>query len=268
MKFHLLLAIFVLVIGSFSMAYAQTTYTINIPTGAGDPDAPYFWQSEKDGRTDGVIHIVLGDTVNWENADTVTHTVTSGTVDAGPDGIFDTGLFPPGQSFRYTFEELGNYPYYCVVHPWMVGEVIVTEGMSVLPDVGKQVGDGTSFDVEYQFSRLLANPLIDVDQKSITFELVGNAKSSDHTLFVKLDSDLLDGPYVVWVDGEKLTDFEHDKEGEMNLLSLPLTENAKLLTIVGTSVVPEFGVLSVVVLAVAIISVVALSQKSRLHIGL
>ncbi len=36
-------------------AIAITTYTINIPNGASDPEAPYFWASEKDGNTDGII---------------------------------------------------------------------------------------------------------------------------------------------------------------------------------------------------------------------
>ena len=67
-----------LVISVSNFAFAQTTYDVNIPTGAASPDAPYFWQSEKDGTTTGIVKILTGDTITWKNADTAAHTVTSG----------------------------------------------------------------------------------------------------------------------------------------------------------------------------------------------
>ena len=94
-----------------------SSYDINIPTGAASPDAPYFWQSEKDGSTTGDITINIGDEVVWKNADTAAHTVTSGTPADGPDEMFDSGLFAPGKSFSFAFTEKGQYPYYCLVHP-------------------------------------------------------------------------------------------------------------------------------------------------------
>jgi plastocyanin len=33
--------------------------------------------------------------------------------------------FPPVSSFTVTFEEPGTYPYFCAIHPWMVGQVVV-----------------------------------------------------------------------------------------------------------------------------------------------
>jgi plastocyanin len=36
--------------------------------------------------------------------------------------------FPPVSSFTMTFEEPGTYPYFCAIHPWMIGQVIVREG--------------------------------------------------------------------------------------------------------------------------------------------
>ncbi|KFM18935.1 Plastocyanin protein [Marine Group I thaumarchaeote SCGC AAA799-P11] len=263
----LLFGISLLVVSSFGTVYAQSSYTIKIPTGASDPNAPYFWQSEKDGSTTGTIEILRGDTVVWSNADTAPHTVTSGTPETGPDEMFDSGLFDPGEFFVLEFENVGSFPYFCIIHPWMVGEVKVTEGFSILPDVGKTVTDGDkSFDVEYKFSRLLSNPQINVDQKSITFELVGNSKSSNHDLVLKLSSELLDGPYVIWADGKKLSDFQHEKENGMNTLVIPLTEQSKTLTIVGTFVIPEFGTVAIMILSVAIISVIMFTAKSKLNL--
>ena len=66
-----------------------------------------------------------GSSVSWINDDSAAHTVTSGTVDAGLTGIFDSGLFISGGTFEFTFDDAGTYDYFCMVHPWMTGQVIV-----------------------------------------------------------------------------------------------------------------------------------------------
>ena len=71
------------------------------------------------------VTIAVGGEVTWTNDDTAAHTVTSGTVADGPDGVFDSGLLLPNAMFAHTFEDAGEYPYYCVVHPWMIGTVTV-----------------------------------------------------------------------------------------------------------------------------------------------
>ncbi len=244
--------------------FAQTSYDVNIPTGAASPDAPYFWQSEKDGSTSGNVEILIGDTSVWKNADTAAHTVTSGTAIEGPDDIFDSGLFAPGKSFTYKFSEIGHYPYYCTLHPWMEGTIIVTAGYSIIPNVGKEVGDGyTFFDVEYDFNRVLSTAIIDEEQKSITFEIIGDAKTDNHDLELRLPSGLVDGPFVIWVDGKNLSDFENILEGDLNVLFVPLDADSKILTIVGTSIVPEFGPMALAILGVSVVSMIVLSQKFK-----
>jgi len=71
------------------------------------------------------VSVPVGGTVFWNNEDTAAHTVTSGTPNGGPDGIFDSSLFMSGNTFEFTFDEAGEYDYFCMVHPWMVGKVIV-----------------------------------------------------------------------------------------------------------------------------------------------
>ena len=264
--FLFLIASVLLLIHLSTNAYAQETYDILIPTGAASPDAPYFWQSEKDGSTSGIIEILVDQTVVWKNADTATHTVTSGTAADGPDDIFDSGLFAPGKSFTQNFSEAGTFPYFCLVHPWMDGSVIVSAGYSIIPQVGKQAGDGeTFFDLEYDFNRLLTDVSIDEGQKSITFEIIGNAKSDDNLLELRLPSALIEGPFVVWIDEEMITDFEHVSEDDINVLLINMGSDSKLLTIVGTSIVPEFGQIAMLVLVFSIISAIVLSQKMPLR---
>ena len=67
----------------------------------------------------------VGGTVTWTNDDTAAHTVTSGTPTDGPDGMFDRSIIMSGATFEYTFEEAGQYDYFCIVHPWMTGKVSV-----------------------------------------------------------------------------------------------------------------------------------------------
>lgn len=71
------------------------------------------------------VTITIGGTVTWKNADTASHTVTSGTPASGPSGEFDSSLVMVGGDFSYEFEDAGKYDYFCMVHPWMQGTVIV-----------------------------------------------------------------------------------------------------------------------------------------------
>jgi predicted secreted protein with PEFG-CTERM motif len=261
--FALLIAILFVPLGA-NMAFAQETYVINIPTGAADITAPYFWQSEKDGDTSGKIEVRALDYVRWENADTAAHTVTSGTPEDGPDGIFDSSLFAPGKDFQYQFTIGGNYEYFCLVHPWMTGVVIVTSELQIIPNVGANAGDGkTTFNVEYEFNRMIASATIDEEQNALTFEIVGKAKSEDNTLSLMLPKDLIREPLVIWVDGKQISDFEITSKGGINEVVIPLDEKSERLTIVGASVVPEFGAITMAILAIGVLSFIALTFKTQ-----
>ena len=71
----------------------------------------------------------VGDKILMSNSDpTGVHTFTSGTVDGftpQPDGTFDTGVLMSGDAFEWTPTETGTYPYYCMLHTWMVGTITV-----------------------------------------------------------------------------------------------------------------------------------------------
>ena len=84
------------------------------------------------------VSIDVREEVIWRNEDSFSHTITSGTPDDGPDGVFDSGLLPPMRYFSHTFSEAGAedysswrgegiYDYYCTFHPWMKGMVVVGE---------------------------------------------------------------------------------------------------------------------------------------------
>jgi plastocyanin len=72
------------------------------------------------------VSIKVGDTVVWANDDSAAHTVTSGSPTAGPSGVFDSSLLIAGGTYSHTFASSGTVDYFCMVHPWMVGNVKVS----------------------------------------------------------------------------------------------------------------------------------------------
>jgi len=92
---------------------------VAIPEGAAIPeDGQIYYDPE-------VIDVTIGTTVTWENVDNTMHTATSGNPDGGADGVFDSDIMSAGDKFEFTFTDAGNYDYYCILHPWMIGTVNV-----------------------------------------------------------------------------------------------------------------------------------------------
>jgi plastocyanin len=100
----------------------NTTNSVSIVSGASTLTT--------DAYSPNPIQVSVGTTVTWTNNDAQPHTVTSGS-NGQPDNKFNsspnfTPLLNPGQTFSFTFTEAGNYPYFCALHPNMVGTVIVS----------------------------------------------------------------------------------------------------------------------------------------------
>ena len=94
---------------------------VSIPEGSGAPGC----EETDECYIPSTLNISAGTTVVWKNNDAAAHLATSGTPDGGPDGIFDSGMIMGGATYEYEFAETGEFVYYCLVHPWMVGTVIV-----------------------------------------------------------------------------------------------------------------------------------------------
>jgi len=85
------------------------------------------------------ITVPVGTTVTWRNGESIGHTITSGAWGdvnestglrgtQSADGLFDHALAPMGQegdTFSFTFDEPGEYPYFCQPHLAMNAMVIV-----------------------------------------------------------------------------------------------------------------------------------------------
>jgi plastocyanin len=82
----------------------QSTAAVNIKNHAFDP---------------AQLNVAKGTTVTWTNADTEAHTVTA------DDGLFDSGVLEPGQSYSVWLGGSGTVAYHCELHPDMKGSVVV-----------------------------------------------------------------------------------------------------------------------------------------------
>ena len=77
------------------------------------------------------VTIPAGSVVMWENVGDQVHTVTSGTL-IQPTAHFNSGLIAPNSFYSLEFAVEGIYPYYCMMHPWMNGSVVVGEKITEL----------------------------------------------------------------------------------------------------------------------------------------
>jgi len=81
----------------------------------------------------GIVKVKLGGKVIFKNTDSAAHTFSAGTGTDGPTGIFDTSMVMSGNSYEWTADVTGEIPYFCMVHPWMDGLLIVGEGTMPIP---------------------------------------------------------------------------------------------------------------------------------------
>ena len=111
--------------GSSSATTPATTPTTNtqVKPPAGGTTGPDFKPAAvtiKDfAFSPETLTVSIGTTVTWTNEDSVSHIINERTL------IFDSGMLARGKSYSFTFNEAGNFEYYCTIHPTMVGHIIV-----------------------------------------------------------------------------------------------------------------------------------------------
>ncbi|WP_428325958.1 PEFG-CTERM sorting domain-containing protein [Nitrosopumilus sp.] len=223
----------------------------------------------------------VGGVVIMSNTDTAAHTYTSGTPDGGPDGIFDTSLLMAGSSFEWSPDTVGEYPYFCMVHPWMQGTIIVQEVGAAEDDHGDDHGDEMMMMPESDATA--TGMLSDGTMVSIW----ASAPTAGEAMEISIefaDAEHVNHDIMVTQNGDEVLNDEgaHHHEGTGMHTTAPLSSSDPVdITItfqgygidektgpigeevVFTNVVPEFGTIAMMILAVAIISIVAVTAKSR-----
>ena len=229
---------------------------------------------EPDCFVPSTIVITVGGTVTWENTDTAAHTSSSGTPTDGPDGVFDSSLIMAGGSYSHTFDTAGTFDYFCMVHPWMEGTVIVEAEAAHGDDHAEEMeemGHGDDHaakgieDISDQFTASVSSGVIhhigaNTDDDTLVVHLFG--ADDDGELKITLNKDIItpfdDGSYFVLVENEEV-----DFEQMGRTLHIEYGAGAEIIEIVGSHVVPEFGTIAMIILAVAIVSIIAITAKTR-----
>ncbi len=244
-------------------AFAEMTASVSIPAGSGVPgceETNECWMPAE-------VTVDVGGEVTWTVDDAAAHTVTSGTPsDADSVGaMFDSSLILQGTSFSWTFEEEGTVDYFCIVHPWMQGMVIVQEAMAE-EDGGIMVsittgdaGAGEMMTVNVEFTNMDGSAV-----EHVNYDVMA---TQDGTT-------ILDDTGV------------HDHDGVMEHTTMELAMAASDATPVDVQVtfngfgidppftgpigevatkqvVPEFGTIAMMILGISIISIIAVTAKIR-----
>ena len=269
------------------------TATVSLPAGSGaSADAPCV--AENSCFTPAEVTVDVGGEVTWSNDDTAAHTVTSGDLSADPDNVgtvFDSSLFMAGKTFSHKFDAAGEYPYFCMVHPWMVGTVIVQEAMAEeemmeeemmteeeemmegMTELYGMSSDGTvkveikattptageELTVNVEFTDAITGNVVEHVNYDITatqggtvLEMMGAHAMSEavsHTTDALSSGDPVD--VTVTILGIGLPGDEANWTGPMG-------------DVVMFTVVPEFGTIAVMILGIAIVSIIAMTTRSKI----
>jgi len=271
MKTNTISSFFILfaIVATLSTIPSAFAAEVSVPEGTGVPgceDTNECWIPND-------INIAVGDTVTWSNDDTAAHTVTSGNPADGPDLIFDSSLFMAGTSFSHTFDTEGTFDYFCMVHPWMQGNVIVGAAMAEEPEEVIMAAETVMIDVQAEPAGAGQSMAVNV---SIT-DSDGNAV--DHVNFdVKAtqgDKRVLDELNVHDHDGVmsfNTSTLESDASGDnpvdiqVTFQGYGLPDDPKTGPVgeeMTVQVVPEFGTIAMMILAVGVVSIIAFTAKSK-----
>jgi plastocyanin len=143
-------------------------YVVDIPSGASQAGSEHYFPAH--------IAVPVGTTIAWFNDDpNQQHTVTSGTSDsAGSGDDFDSGIISEGAFFQHTFDQAGEFDYYCTIHPGMTGSVSVNSAVLEGENFNVGLGTGPTFDFNAHERSLLRFEPVGIEipeDEPVTYEL-------------------------------------------------------------------------------------------------
>ena len=221
------------------------------------------------------VNVNVGDKVTWTNKDSTPHTVTSGTGGSSgtPDGKFDSSpgfnpLIPPQGKFSFTFSEAGEFPYYCGLHPNMVGKVVVA-------GTGNGNGDGEPEPTPFSVTASL-------DDNDYVITGTGNATATAATINsgqsvevefdgagsveLTLPTDMIRDITTVMVGTETIEPEVVNSNATHTTISFEVPEGETSVQIMGGFVVPEFPVIATI-LAATIGGIIGYTRLARSGTG-
>ncbi len=260
--------------------------------------------------TPSTATVEVGGVVTMTNTDpTGVHTFTSGTVDGfapSPDLVFDSSVLMSGDTFEWIPENAGEQPYYCMLHTWMIGTIIVQEAHAddnAAAEEAAAAEAAATLAAEEAAAAEAAATLAAEEAAAAEAAATLAAEEADVELMVVItDSAVMGGTQVELEFSELHVNYDitatqngevvfeetglHSMENiathqidavgsdenpidvEVVSLGIGAPGNSDDWTgpigqVTTAQVVPEFGTIAMMVLAVAIISIVAVTAKSR-----
>ena len=275
-SFFVLFAIVAGIGATTPAAFADHT-EVTIETADTDLATPFACgETEVGCYTPSTVTVDVGGVITMTNVDAIgIHTFTSGTVDGSvpsPDGVFDSGVLTVDQSFEYTADTAGEIPYYCTLHTWMQGMVVVEEAAAEEEMMAEETAEEEMMAEEIMVSvetgMAGAGESLTVD---ITFSNM-DGSGVEHTNY----------DIVATQDGQTVLEdtgvHSHDGTGSHTTMALSAAaSDASPVDVTVTfqgfgidppftgpigqvatkQVVPEFGTIAVMILGVAIVSIIA-----------
>ncbi len=230
------------------------------------------------------VTVDVGGVVTWSNDDSAAHTVTAGSAGDGPSGVFDSSLFMAATTFSHTFEAEGEFPYFCMVHPWMEGIVTVQAAEAEDDDTMEDDTHMEDDEVHMEGAATATGMLSDGTTVSVwTSEATSGERMEISIEFD--DSEHVNHDIMVTQNGETVLDdtgaHHHDGTGVHETAPLNSSDPVDITItfqgygvddpktgpigeeVVFSNIVPEFGTVAMMILVVSIISIVAVTAKSR-----
>ena len=165
-----------------------------------------------------------------------------------------------------SLDEMGNWHVYFTVPGFYQGDVTV-KGFHE-PDGTVEVPE--ELDISNMvYAEMTTGQVTNIIAKTTEDSLVISLETTEDGVLSFTTSDFLirpfsDGGFFVLVDGEEIDSATYENK----ILTIPYTAQTEKIEVYGSYVIPEFGTIAIIVLAVAVVSIIALSRKNSISYSL
>jgi predicted secreted protein with PEFG-CTERM motif len=257
--------------GTFATNYTSSNSTIGT---LGMPAQQITVITDKPSYNDGDKITVSGTTSDYISGTPIAviirnpigNVVYISQVDLGTDKTYSTTIASGGSLWQaagtYTvFVQFGSQDRSAKVAFEFTGSKGQAQPQNTIPV------DGTNFSLSYTITN---GKVIDIKADTQSKSLIVSIQTTgDGVLTITLPRALIDAQvngqddqFFVLNDGQEANFQEINKTSTDRTLSIPFTDGTQQIEIIGTQIVPEFGPIAALVLAIAIISIIAVSAKT------
>ena len=189
-------------------------------------------------------------------------------VSVNADGVFSTTFNTAGNAMKYdgTYQIQASYGFIETAISIELTNAIESAMTSDTNEIAETTIEDAIKDGQINYTidgAVITSFFANGDENSIVLYVKA---TDDGILNISLHEDIIkpfdDGTYFVTVNSEESQDFEQT----VNQLSIPFNADTEKITIFGGWAIPEFGTIAIMILVVAIVSIIALSAKTKLSI--